>query len=303
MACFTPLKAYYAPGGGVVFDSKVGYGDRPLELACGQCIGCRAERARQWAIRCVHESQLHSANCFITLTYDNEHLPEDGGLDVRHWQLFAKRLRKAIGPFRFFHCGEYGDATRRPHYHACIFGADFSSDRILLRENGFNSLYVSPLLTRTWGLGHCSVGALTYESAAYVARYVMKKATGPKAESEYLRVDADTGECWAVKPPYITMSRRPGIASAWFDKFVDDVYPEDTVVYDGRRFRPPRFYDGKLSSLNADLDGVDGPAMIEGLKSKRRRLASLRGEDLTPSRLRTREKCATASADRFRRSL
>lgn len=292
MACFTPLKAYRAPGGGVVFDSKVGYGDRPLELPCGQCIGCRAERARQWAIRCVHESQLHAANSFITLTYDNEHLPDDGGLDVSHWQKFAKRLRQAIGPFRFFHCGEYGDASRRPHYHACMFGVDFSSDRILLREDGFNSLYVSPLLTRTWGLGHCSVGALTYESAAYVARYVMKKATGPKADFEYLRVDSDTGECWAVKPPYITMSRRPGIASAWFDKFADDVYPEDVVVYDGRRFRPPRFYDSRLPESE-----------LEGLKVKRRRKAALREEDLTPDRLKVRELCATAAADRFRRSL
>lgn len=292
MPCFRPLHAYRAPGGGVAFDSKKGYADRPLELPCGQCIGCRVERSRQWALRCVHEAQMHGANCFVTLTYSDENLPGDGGLHVEDWQKFAKRLRKSVGAFRFFHCGEYGDANRRPHYHACLFGLDFSDDRVLLRRSGEHSLFVSPLLTRTWGLGHCSVGDLTYESAAYVARYVCKKLTGPEGEVEYSRVDESTGEVTRVCAPYVTMSRRPGVGSTWFEKFSAEVYPSDEVVHKGRRFRPPRFYDGKLSE--EELDQVKG---------KRAARVALRKEDLTPDRLRVREVVADARLSRLRRSL
>lgn len=292
MPCFRPLKAYRAPGGGVAFDSKKGYVDRPLELPCGQCVGCRVERSRQWALRCVHESQMHAANCFITLTYDAEHLPPDGGLRVRDWQLFAKRLRKAIGPFRFFHCGEYGEETGRPHLHACIFGWDFASDRVLLRRSGEFSLYHSPVLSGVWAMGHCSVGELTYESAAYVARYVMKKLTGPQGEAAYSRTCPRTGRRFAVAAPYVTMSRRPGVGSTWFEKFGAEVYPADEVVHKGRRFRPPRFYDSKLSE-----------EVLDGLKAKRLRAAFLRKDELSEDRLEVREVCAVARLSSLRRSL
>lgn len=311
MPCFKPLKAYKGPGGKIFFDSKKGFVDRPLELPCGQCVGCRAERSRQWALRCVHEAAMHTRidpvtgtrvpnNSFITLTYDDKHLPKDGGLHVEDWQKFAKRLRDRIGPFRFFHCGEYGDKFSRPHYHACIFGYDFTSDRVFLKDSqvsrfsqkkGFNALYVSPLLTEAWGMGHCTVGNLTYESAAYVARYIMKKATGELAETEYLRADPVTGAVWNVRPPYITMSRggrggKGGIGKSWFEKFAGDVYPEDEVVHDGRRFRPPRYYDSLLSSEPS------GEVLLEELKSKRRSLADNRSEDLSHDRLRVRERIA-----------
>lgn len=292
MACFRPLKAYRAPGGGVVFDSKRGFGDRPLELPCGQCIGCRVERSRQWALRCVHESQMHAKNCFITLTYNGDCVPRDGGLRVADWQKFAKRLRKACGPFRFFHCGEYGEATKRPHYHACVFGLDFSSDRLFLRKASGGNLYFSPLLSRVWGLGHSSIGDLTYESAAYVARYVVGKLTGELGESEYSRYEVSTGEVWSVRPPYVTMSRRPGIGTAWFEKFSSDVYPSDEVVHKGRRFRPPRFYDSKLSESD-----------LERLKRKRVERVAKRSEDLTYDRLRVRDYIAEAKAKRFERKL
>lgn len=292
MPCFRPLKAFRVPGGGVAFDSRKGYGDLPLDLPCGQCVGCRVERSRQWALRCVHESQMHKVNSFVTLTYSDEHLPPDGGLHVEDWQKFAKRVRKSVGPFRFFHCGEYGDANRRPHYHACIFGLDFSDDRVLLRRDGGSNLFMSPLLTKTWGLGHCSVGDLTYESAAYVARYVIKKLTGSRGESEYSRVDVGTGEVTRVCAPYVTMSRRPGVGSTWFDKFSSDVYPSDEVVHMGRRFRPPRFYDSKLCEED-----------LKCIKDKRARSVFLRKEDLTPERLGVREVVADARLSGLRRSL
>lgn len=291
MTCFRPLKAYRCREGGVSFDLVKAGADatRPLDLPCGQCIGCRVERSRQWALRCVHEAQMHKANCFVTLTYDNEHLPKYGSLVKKDWQDFAKRLRKKAGPFRFLHCGEYGDENGRPHYHACLFGIDFSVDRVLMRRSGMNALYVSPLLSKTWGLGHCLIGDLSYESAAYVARYVVKKLTGPRAEA-YDRVDQVTGELVRIQAPYATMSRRPGLAQSWFDKYHSEVFPSDEVVHKGRRFRPPRFYDTKLS----DTD-------LERVKEGRRARARAHAADQVEERLRVREKVAEAKLDTFSR--
>lgn len=272
MPCFRPLRAYRSGAGRVEFGKgAVSTSDQPLFIPCGQCVGCRAIQAQQWALRCVHESQMHEANCFITLTFDNEHLPRDGGLDVRHWQLFAKRLRKRVGPFRFFQCGEYGEQNLRPHYHACLFGVDFLSDRLVLRDSGSGGrLWTSDVLNATWGQGFCSLGALTYESAAYVARYVMKKVAGPSMPS-YARVDATTGEYFEVKREFVTMSRRPGVGATWFDKYMSDVFPSDEVVHNGRRFRPPRFYDGRLDSVF--LEGVKLKRLEKAVEESRERLA------------------------------
>lgn len=291
VACFRPIPAYSAPGGGVVFDSKRGYVDRPLQLPCGICQGCRMRRSHDWALRCVHEASCHEANCFVTLTYDQAHVPEDGGLVVEDWQKFAKRLRKEIGPFRFFHCGEYGERSFRPHYHALLFGVDFRSDRVQVARRGDYPVFHSELLSRKWGLGLAEVGTFSFQSAAYVARYVLKKALGPD-KSRYERVDHNTGECWSVRPEYITMSRNPGIGSKWFDRWHTDVYPSDEVVYEGRKFRPPRFYDSKLPE-----------DQLEGLKAARRRRAFSRREDCTPERLRVRESVAVARLGQLDREI
>lgn len=160
-----------------------------LKVPCGRCIGCRLERSRQWAIRCVHEASLHKDNCFITLTYNDENLPADRGLHYEHFQLFMKRFRKAIAPakIRFYMCGEYGEDLGRPHFHACIFGFDFP-DRKLWRKSGAKSnLYRSAMLEQLWTFGYSSVGDVNFESAAYVARYIMKKISGEAAESHYTR--------------------------------------------------------------------------------------------------------------------
>lgn len=295
MACYTPLKAYRAPGGGVVFNAKDGYSDRHLELACGQCIGCRIDRSQAWALRCVHEAQLHEKNSFLTLTYDSTNVPLDGSLRVEHWQKFAKRLRKRLGGFRFFHCGEYGDSNFRPHYHACLFGLDFSEDRRLLKKSGKNELFTSPTLDAAWGMGHAVIGHLTRESAAYVARYVIKKKTGPQAAEQYRRIDTETGEEYFVKPEYVTMSRRPGIGSEWFKKFASDVYPSDEVVHDGKKFRPPKFYDRELEK--------ERPETLEAMKSKRRRAAAKHKTNNTPERLEVRETVTRSKLDQLKRNL
>lgn len=298
MPCFKPIKAWRGrkpgPSGKVpvVFLQEDSCGIS-LDLPCGQCIGCRLERSRQWAVRIMHEASLREDNCFITLTYDDEHLPPDGSLDVRHFQLFAKRLRKKIGAFRFFHCGEYGEKLSRPHYHACIFGYDFPRDRVHTRR-GDITIYESDLLSETWGLGFCTVGELTFESAAYVARYVMKKVTGDAAEEHYMRL-SDCGEVVKLHPEYVTMSRRPGIAREWFLRWGNEVYPADEVISRGVSCKPPRYYDSMLEQSE--------PSVFDALKRKRARESERFAADVTPERLKDREICAKARVAQLKRSL
>lgn len=258
----------------------------PLELACGQCVGCRLERKRWWAIRCVHEAKMHERSCFLTLTYDNEHLPEDHSLDVSHWQKFAKRLRKKLGPFRFMHCGEYGDETHRPHYHALIFGHDFSEDSVPLRTNNAQPLRASATLQELWPHGFASIGQVTFDSAAYVASYCTKKKTGEQSESEYERLDPETGEVWSVKPEYATMSRRPGLGTSFFEKYCSDIYPDNFVEINGQKFKPPAFYDELLKKRN--------PELAQKMKEQRRKTVRDQADNHTPERLAVREKVAKA---------
>ncbi|AJK28271.1 putative replication initiation protein [Eel River basin pequenovirus] len=280
----------------VVFDRKAGFEDMPVTVPCGQCIGCRLERSRQWAMRCMHEAQLHDDNCFLTLTYDDEHLPEDGSLDVKHFQDFMKRLRERIKPrkVRFFHCGEYGEQTLRPHYHALLFGFDFP-DRVFYTTRNGNSLDISPTLQELWGHGFCTVGALTFESAAYVARYVLKKVTGDGAEDHYTRVNSETGEIVKVRPEYTTMSRRPGIAADWWRKYRQEVIDHDSVILRGREMRPPAFYDRLLE--------VEEPELHARMKAKRKAQGERFAHDNTTNRLRTREKVKRAQVTFLKRTV
>ncbi len=259
----------------------------PLKLKCGQCIGCRLDRTRGWAIRAVHEAQMHEQNSFVTLTYNDQCLPSDHSLDVKHWQGFAKRLRKNKGPFRYLHCGEYGDENGRPHYHACIFGLDFSEDRIPFTQK----LYISAELQRLWPHGFATIGNLTFDSAAYVAAYALKKATGQNADERYERVDPSTGECWAVKPDYATMSLKPGLGKSWFDKFTSDVYPDDFVVLKGQKFRPPQYYDRLLEKEN--------PQLYTKMLLKRRQHVNDKPEDHTDTKLQVKEKITWAKLQTF----
>lgn len=251
MPCYRPLEAWRKHGGGVTFNRRDGFVDRPVKIPCGQCIGCRLERSRQWAVRCVHEASLHDCNCFLTLTYDDEHLqhlprgidPETGEIDAGGYSLnksdivlFMKRLRKKFGAgIRFLQCGEYGSLHGRPHHHVLLFGHQFSDLELLPgRRPGGVRLYRSRELESLWPFGMCAVGDLTWESAAYVARYVTKKVTGDMAETHYL----------GRLPEYITMSRRPGIAHDWIESNLDDVYPNDRVfIRAGKVSRPPKYYD------------------------------------------------------------
>jgi hypothetical protein len=202
-------------------------------------MGCRLSRSRQWAIRCVHEAQAHAENCFITLTYSDDNIPDDRSLRVRDFQLFLKRLRRnTANRIRFYHCGEYGELYGRPHYHALIFGHDFP-DKLLWNTSNNLPLYRSATLEQLWTMGYSSIGEVTFQSAAYVARYLLKKITGDPAQEHYEYVNPETGEVTQRKPEYTTMSRRPGIGRAWLDKYLSDVYPDDFIVIKGVKMPVP----------------------------------------------------------------
>jgi len=281
--CFSPLVGFRSPTGGLVFSRPQSIGLR-MTVPCGQCVGCRLERSRQWAVRCMHEASLHERNCFVTLTYSDEFVPRFGSLLMDDWQKFFKRLRRSLDErVRFFGCGEYGTESGRPHYHACLFGVDFA-DKVLWSHRSGHDVYRSPLLERVWKYGQSEIGSLTFESAAYVARYSLKKVTGGKASAHYECVDPDSGEISSRLPEFATMSRRPGIGNGWFEKFGAEVYPSDEVIVRGKSCKPPRFYDRLLAASS--------PEEAKDVQRARNR-ARDRGDE-TAARLRVREVCAEA---------
>jgi hypothetical protein len=236
-----------------------------LELPCGQCVGCRLERSRQWAMRCLHEASLHQDNAFITLTYSDSNLPRGGSLDYSDFQNFMKRLRKRIGTKVRFYCGgEYGQEQMRPHFHACLFGYDFPDKLYYKKTESGESIYTSKLLESLWPLGLSSVGNVTFQSAAYIARYCVQKVTGDLAEAHY-RVITEDGEIIDRVPEFNHMSLKPGIGKPWLEKFRTDVFPRDYVVVNGVKTKPPKYYDrlfekedpGAFSEIVAqrELDG------------------------------------------------
>lgn len=304
MPCYHPLDAYRfsklalvalssSKHGTKLDPSQIFFGDPPLhqaslydtfKVSCKRCIGCRMERSRLWAARCVHEASLHKDNCFVTLTYDEQHLPRDGSVDNVAMQNFMKRLRKKFGEgIRFFGCGEYGSQFTRPHYHIIIFNFDFQ-DKYLWTKRLNNQCYRSPALEKIWPFGLSEIGDVTKRSAAYVARYVLKKVNGDAAEDHYK----------GLKPEFIQMSRNPGIGSAWLKKYHPDVYSYDQVVIDDKFIcRPPEYYDRLYDIIDHDH--------MEEIKKNRREFAkSLEGHpDRSPRRLADREAVQVARSNRL----
>lgn len=292
MPCYSPLRAFYTAEKGVsgkrgiTFDRNASFSGEPLRLPCGQCIGCRLDRSLQWAVRCMHEKQLHTRSSFVTLTYDNEHLPEGGTLVKRDHQLFMKKLRKEYGNgIRFYMCGEYGEKSFRPHYHYIFFNHDFDDKKYYAQAKRGEKLYTSEKISELWDKGFNVIGDVTLESCAYVARYVVKKITGERADDHYRVVSTD-GVIVDRVPEFTCMSRRPGVASSWYEQYgVQSHKSGDFAVMEGKRVRMPRFYDTRYEVV--DKDG------LEVLKVRRRRNARRHRADNTPDRRKVREKVAT----------
>lgn len=295
MPCYNPLKAYrsrivnpFTGKRSMVFShtKALGFGLlKPIELPCGQCIGCRLEKSRQWAIRCMHEAETHEANCFITLTYKPSCLPEFGSIDKNAPVLFMKRLRKKYGSkIRSFGCAEYGEKKGRPHYHICLFNFDFPDKErvkdkfgVPISRNGF-PVWVSESLAELWPYGRHEIGGLSFDSAAYVARYVTKKINGEQAKTHYQTVD-EHGEIVRLEPERsICVSRRPGIGKKWLEIFKKGVRENDSVIIPrGNKnveAKPPKYYDRQWE--------LEDPEEFE--KAKQKRISKARRRALIETR-------------------
>ncbi len=298
MVCFHPISAFQVinpPEGAKKIVFRVP--NRPfthLDLPCGGCVGCRLERSRQWAVRCHHEASLHDNNAFVTLTYNQENLPENGSVSVRELQLFMKRLRKKYGPgIRHYACGEYGDELGRPHYHLILFNF-YPPDPVLYSRKNHQLLYTSKSLDKIWGKGFTTTGSVTFQSAAYVSRYIMKKINGEAADQHYETSHASTGEITQRTPEFTIMSKNPGIGKAWYDKYKKDVYDYDFVVINNKKVRAPRYYDR--------LFEMDDPKALEALKKLRIENAVKHHENNTPERLAVRETIQNAKMKKLPRT-
>lgn len=326
MTCYYPLKGYKDLATGGLTFKEAGAGPE-MEVSCGQCLGCRIDRSRMWAVRIVHESSLYEmdeGNCFITLTYEDKYLPEHGDLDKKAFPKFMKRLRKAYPQkIKFFHCGEYGSIcihgravtdekaaetelercdycnVGRPHYHAILFNIDFR-DRVPVGKRNGVVYYTSPTLQKFWKFGHVQVGDCNYQSAAYVARYCIKKVNGKAQEDWYTRIDPETGEIAYLQPEYITMSRGGrtgrGIAYDWYKEFKDDLFPSDEVPVPGQGVfkKVPRYYEEIYKS--------EDPKGHEEIKEMRKLFKKHHAEEYSENRLRQKRIVKEAQVRQLKRS-
>ena len=315
MPCYHPITAYqsdkHLTDNGkrkLVFKRQLVQGQAydVVKVPCGKCIGCKLETSRQWALRCVHEASLFDDNCFITLTYDDEHINPQGTLVKSDFQKFMKRLRKDhVGlqpieyqgkqrfPIRYFACGEYGENLGRPHFHACLFNFDFGDKRLWNYRNG-KPVYISDELSRLWPNGYHEIGDVTFRSAAYVARYITKKITGDAAMVHYLHdFDEETGECSFREQEFATMSRRPGIGKMFYDKHSSDCYPKDFITHDGTKQKLPKYYDRCLEH--------DDEQKLKDVKKIRRIARNI--EDNTLARLSVKERVKKSQVKLLKRSL
>lgn len=293
MACYHPIKAFIVEDNGhekkyhfePCTTERIVYKGQAISkhilLPCGKCIGCQCDRSRDWANRIMLELKYHEKACFITLTYNQEHVPkseyvtDDGEilesmtLDKAQLQRFFKRLRKQIAPtkVRYFACGEYGTVNKRPHYHVILFGYDFPDKEVMSTTKEGYVQYRSPLLERIWtdpmnheSLGYSMICEVNWNTAAYVSRYCLKKSD---------RIHNIYYQSFNLQPEFLTMSRRPGIGRQYYDEHKDEVYINQEIFLSnnngGFKTRPPKYYDRLYESEHPDF--------MKGVKEKRMEIA------------------------------
>lgn len=252
-----------------------------FDIPCGQCIGCRQAKSLDWAIRCIHEAKFHEYNYFITLTYNDENLPENGSLCKRDLTLFFKRLRKRLGNgIRYYGVGEYGTNYLRPHYHILLYMLENFQDIVKAYSKDYKGrvgkvdFFQSDILDEIWSHGYCLITDISFNTAAYVARYIHKRHYGTNADAHY-------GD---RIPEFAVMSRRPGIGRKFYDKYRSDLYNYDQcVVREGFILKPPKYYDR--------IYDIDNPEHLKKLKEARKLKALSHTNDTTPERLSARKEC------------
>lgn len=286
MACFRPRECFYRRDGGrVKFAEPIG-GDeqglyRRILIPCRQCEGCAEAHAREWAVRCVHESKMHARNCFVTLTYDHAHVPRNGSLNKSDWQKFMRRLRKRFPELRirFFMCGEYGSLNKRPHYHACLFGIDFDDKVLFSKGNSGKPQYTSAVLTELWGNGIATVCELNSATAGYASRYCAKKLSPQDRRFN------------GLMPEFILASNKPGIGHDFVLKFERDMYwpnGQSGVTFPGgQEVCPPGYYDRMMR----EKYGEEYYDLVKDMRMQRARVSFA---DRTMARMEVRRQVAIA---------
>lgn len=285
MACYHPVPARQE-GDGQQVRIRPPIGDANLQLPCGQCLGCRTDRASLWAWRAVHEARYHEHNRFITLTYSDDHLPRDGALQPRDLWKLLKDLRNDLAAnvrrvakgrpgrapdllgqrLRYLACGEYGENFGRPHYHALLFGVGFGDEEVAAKD-----LYASAYLTKRWGKGEVRIGQLTAASAAYTAQYTMKSMGRTYCDADGV----------VKQGPFLRVSSRPGIGAIWVEEFAPDLQHAYMIV-DGAKRRIPRYYKKKLDDVY--------PVLAEEIKTRSRKYRDkIKIDAQSPERLKDAE--------------
>ena len=269
MPCYRPHRITRDGYGALDFKDYHRLGSHHVNVPCGKCVGCRANAARDWALRCYHEGQSHKRlhrdpdtghqglvpnSCVATLTYDDPNHPKDGLLRKKDVQDFLKRLRKNTGAkLRYFYCGEYGGLTGRCHYHMLLFGYD-APDKTPLHNS---RLFADPFLQKTWAKGNVIVDQMSFDATRYVAGYAAKKiTTGGDPRRHVWVTDPVTGETRLEDPgpEFRNMSRggrqskadaaagvprEGGLGRAWIEANYLEVYREDCIRIGEFKYRPP----------------------------------------------------------------
>jgi len=296
MACTSPIPAqrYTCPTTGLKAVRLKGFqGEPELLLPCNKCLSCKLHKAREWAIRCWHESQMHEESAYVTFTYAPEHLPAYGDLNHRDFQLFLKRLRAHTGKkITYFMCGEYGDGTHRPHYHALLFGY-YPPDPVYHRTEKGHRYYKSAELDRLWRCGFTDTSSVNYQSSGYIARYTMKKQL-PREELQdrYIYVDTN-GNTQTRQFEYTRMSTGrgfgQGIGGKWLAKYWRHTLENDYVLDPkGNKLPVPKYYlDILARDICAETSEKNRLARIEKAQAE---------TDNSPDARRQRAICVKARA-------
>ncbi|AXL14619.1 replication initiator protein [Microviridae sp.] len=287
MPCNRPLQGYRSKKPtengkyGITFNFNEAQTDEKIDVPCGQCLGCRADVANEWELRMLHEQKCHDESSFITLTYDMENLPFDGGLSKEHWTAFMKALRKRVSiKIRFVMGAEYGeerlqssipwlinDGDRllgRPHFHAIIYGYDFP-DKQPISESKGNILYESELLQKCWPYGFSSIGEANNTTARYTLKYIYKQLRGD-SKTQYKRIHPETGEEYPIEPEFRRSSRMPGIGAPWVKKYYSDLFKGYCTI-DGKKYVIPDYYMDLLEKMANENN--DFTRELEEIKANR----------------------------------
>ena len=313
MPCYSPIKAWEKRhpedngNYGITFTPAEAQLDSPIDIPCGGCIGCRLDKAADWSTRATNELRYHDDACFITLTYNDDHLPNDKSINRDDPRNFLRRLRRAYPDqkIRYFGCGEYGKNQQgeinpftgkpdigRPHYHYIIYGMNFD-DRRLINDDDIPQ-YESQQLEELWGKGFTSLGNADQKNIDYISQYTTKKINGNMAADHYKYLDPVTGEEINRQPEFISVSTQPGIGSQWFDDFEGDCLKGFITNGKGRVQKIPKYYKRQMKERFCSEN-------YETVKKNTMKHVKPDHPDNSPERLKAREEVVKYRAARAAR--